>query len=57
MQLKGVAEQIAAVIHTAGFADFGSVASSNADEIAYKTGLPIKLSGKLHAETAKITGS
>ncbi|KAB8037088.1 transcription termination factor NusA [Silvanigrella paludirubra] len=57
MQLKGVAEQIAAVIHTAGFADFNSVASSNADEIAYKTGLPVKLSGKLHAETAKIIGN
>lgn len=57
MQLKGVAEQIAAVIHTAGYSDFKSVASSNADEIAYKTGLPIKLSGKLHAETAKISGN
>ncbi len=57
MQLKGVAEQIAAVIHTAGYSDFKAIASSSADEIAYKTGLPIKLSGKLHAETAKITGN
>lgn len=56
MQLKGVAEQIAAVMHTAGFSDFQSVANSSADEIAYKTGLPVKLSGKLHAETTKIIG-
>lgn len=57
MQLKGVAEQTAAVIHVAGFTDFASFASSNPDEIAYKTGLPLKLSGKLHAETAKIVGN
>jgi N utilization substance protein A len=57
MQLKGVAEQIAAVIHIAGFVDLHAIANSTADEIAHKTGLPVKLSGKLHAETTKIIGS
>ena len=27
------------------------------DEIAYKTGLPIKFAGKIHAETTKIAGT
>lgn len=57
MKLKGVAEHIAAVLHVAGFSDFASLANSNPDEIAYKTGLPLKFSGKIHAETTKIIGS
>ena len=57
MRLKGVAEHIAAILHVAGFSDFASVASSNPDEIAYKTGLPIKFAGKIHAETTKIAGT
>lgn len=57
MQLKGVAEQTAAVIHVAGFTDFASFANSTPEEIAYKTGLSLKFSGKLHAETAKIVGN
>lgn len=57
MKLKGVAEHTAAVLHTAGFPDYTSVANSNPDEIAYKTGLPLKFSGKIHAETNKIIGT
>lgn len=53
MQLKGVGEQIAAALHTAGFDSFQSLAGSSSEEIAYKTGLPLKLSGKIHAEVTK----
>lgn len=56
MQIRGVAEHIAAVLHVAGFTDFASVARSNPEEIAYKTGLPLKLSGKIYAQTAKSLG-
>ena len=57
MQLKGVAEHIAAILHVAGFTDFASVAHSTPDEITYKTGLPLKFAGKIHAETTKIIGT
>ena len=56
MQLKGVAEHIAAVLHVAGFTEFASVANSTPEEITYKTGLPLKFSGKIHAETTKLVG-
>jgi len=56
MRLRGVAEHIAAVIHVAGFSNFSELARSNPEEIAYKTGLPLKLSGKIYAETAKLLG-
>jgi N utilization substance protein A len=55
MKLRGVGEQTAAILHAGGFTDFASLASTTADEIAHRTGLPLKLSGKLHAETSKIT--
>ncbi|MES2614055.1 MAG: transcription termination factor NusA [Bdellovibrionota bacterium] len=57
MRLRGVAEHIAAVLHVAGFTDFSSVANSNPDEVAFKTGLPLKFSGKIHAESTKIANS
>jgi N utilization substance protein A len=57
MKLRGVGEHTAAVLHTAGFTDFASVASTSPDDIAVKTGLPYKFSGKIHAETAKVLGS
>ena len=56
MKLRGVGEFTAAVLHTAGFADYAALAGSNPDDIAVRTGLPYKLSGKLHAETAKMLG-
>ncbi len=56
MRLSGVAEHIAAVLHVAGYVDFADLARSNPEEISYKTGLPLKLSGKLYAETAKFLG-
>ena len=56
MEIKGVAEQSAAVLCMAGF-DYNSLVQSNSEEIAYKTGLPLKLSGKIHAEVAKKIGS
>jgi len=56
MKLRGVGEHTAAVLHTAGFTDFQQVASASPDEIAVKTGLPYKFSGRIHAETAKIVG-
>jgi N utilization substance protein A len=55
MKLRGVGELTAAVIHAAGFTDFASMAQSTQEEIAHRTGLPQKFSGKLHAETSKIT--
>lgn len=55
MKLRGVGEHTAAILHAGGFTDFASLANTTADEIAHRTGLPLKLSGKLHAETAKIT--
>ena len=57
MKLRGVGEHTAAVLHTAGFTDFEQLASTAPDDIAVKTGLPYKFSGKIHAETAKIVGS
>lgn len=56
MRLRGIAEHTAAVLATAGFNDLSSVARSNPEEIAYKTGLPVKLSGKIYAQTAKLLG-
>jgi len=55
MKLRGVGEQTAAILHAGGFTDFASLATTTADDIAHRTGLPLKLSGKLHAETSKIT--
>jgi N utilization substance protein A len=55
MKLRGVGEHTAAILHAGGFTDFASLASTTADDIAHRTGLPLKLSGKLHAETSKIT--
>jgi N utilization substance protein A len=54
MRLRGVGEHTAAILHTAGFSDYASVTNSNPEDIAYRTGLPYKLAGKLHAETAKM---
>lgn len=56
MQVRGVAEHTAAVLVSAGFIDFPTLARSNPEEIAYKTGLPVKLSGKIYAQTAKLLG-
>lgn len=56
MKLRGVGESTAAVIHTAGFSDYAALASASPDDIAVRTGLPYKFSGKLHAETSKIVG-
>lgn len=57
MKLRGVGESTAAVLHTAGFSDYAALANTNPDDIAYRTGLPYKFSGKLHAETTKMLGS
>jgi N utilization substance protein A len=57
MKLRGVGEHTAAVLHTAGFTDFAQLASNSPDDIAVKTGLPYKFSGKIHAETSKVLGS
>jgi transcription termination/antitermination protein NusA len=57
MKLRGVGEHTAAVLHVAGFTDFQQLASVSPDEIAVKTGLPYKFSGRIHAETSKIVGS
>lgn len=54
MQLKGVGEQIAAALTTAGFDSFSSLVQSNPEDIAHRTGLPLKLSGKIHAEATKM---
>jgi N utilization substance protein A len=57
MKLRGVGEYTAAVLHTAGFSDYSAVAQATPEDIAVRTGLPYKFSGKIHAETAKIVGS
>lgn len=57
MKLRGVGEYTAAVLHTAGFSDYSAVAQATPEDIAVRTGLPYKFSGKIHAETAKIVGN
>ncbi len=58
MKLRGVAEQTAAVLLVAGFQDFASLAQLTPAEVSYRTGLPLRLSGKIHAETkAKLAAS
>lgn len=54
MKLRGVGEQTAAVLHAAGFKNFADVAALSPEEVAHRTGLPLKLSGRFYAETAKI---
>lgn len=56
MKLRGVGEYTAAIIHTAGFSDYTSLAQATPEDIAVRTGLPYKFSGRIHAETAKIVG-
>ncbi|MBM3381062.1 MAG: transcription termination factor NusA [Betaproteobacteria bacterium] len=56
MKLRGVGEHTAAILHTAGFNDYSSLAQATPEDIAVRTGLPYKFSGKIHAETAKIVG-
>jgi predicted flap endonuclease-1-like 5' DNA nuclease len=56
MKLRGVGEYTAAVLHTAGFSDYSALAQATPEDIAVRTGLPYKFSGKIHAETAKIVG-
>lgn len=55
MKLRGVGEHTASVLHAAGFKDFEALSAVTPEDVAHRTGLPLKLSGKLHAETAKIT--
>lgn len=57
MKLRGVGEYTAAVLHTAGFNDYSALAQATPEDIAVRTGLPYKFSGKIHAETAKIVGN
>jgi predicted flap endonuclease-1-like 5' DNA nuclease len=56
MKLRGVGEHTAAILHTAGFNDYSALAQATPEDIAVRTGLPFKFSGKIHAETAKIVG-
>lgn len=56
MKLRGVGEYTAAIIHTAGFNDYSSLVQATPEDIAVRTGLPYKFSGRIHAETAKIVG-
>jgi transcription termination/antitermination protein NusA len=56
MKLRGVGETTAAALHVAGFESYESVVRHTADDIALKTGLPTKFSGKIHAEVTKIAG-
>lgn len=56
MKLRGVGEHTAAVVHTAGFSDYAAMANASPDDIAHRTGLPFKFSGKLQAESAKHVG-
>lgn len=53
MKLRGVGEQTAAVLHLGGFVNYTSLAAASLDDIVYKTGLPHRLAGRLHAEVAK----
>jgi N utilization substance protein A len=54
MKLRGVGEQTASILHAAGFKTFADIAALSLEEVAHRTGLPLKLSGKLHVETSKI---
>lgn len=53
MKIRGVGEHAAAVLQIAGFSDFQSVSDAKVEDIAHRTGLPLKLSGKLRDEAAK----
>jgi N utilization substance protein A len=56
MKLRGVGEQTAAAIQTAGFVEYGTLSEAKVEEISYRTGLPMKLSGKLREEATKKLG-
>jgi len=53
MKLRGAGEQTAAALQTAGFSDYVAISEAKPEEIAYRTGLPQKLSGKLRHEASK----
>ncbi len=56
MKIRGVGEHTAAVLQLAGFTDYQGVSETKVEDIAYRTGLPQKLSGKLRDEAAKKVG-
>ena len=56
MKVRGVGEHTAAVLSAAGFQNYQQLAETAPDEVAVKTGLPYKMSGKIHAEASKISG-
>lgn len=54
MKLRGVGEQTAAILGTAGFLEIKDLALATVEDVAHRTGLPLKQSGRLHAEATKI---
>jgi N utilization substance protein A len=56
MTLRGVGEQTAAVLETAQFQNYATLGSVDVPEIAHRTGLPLRLCGKLHVEASKNAG-
>jgi N utilization substance protein A len=53
MKVRGVGEHIAAVLHLGGFAEYQGVLDAKPEDLAHKTGLPLKLVGKLRDEVTK----
>ena len=53
LQLRGVGEQTAATLYTAGFQAKEDLVNASIDDIAYRTGLPLKFIGKIYAEASK----
>lgn len=56
MALRGVGEQTAAVLETVDFQNYANLGSFEISEIAQRTGLPLRLCGKIHAEATKNAG-
>lgn len=57
MKLRGVGEHTAAVLCKAGFKDYDSLAGTTSEDVAHRTGLPLRMSQKLHTETTKMLGA
>jgi hypothetical protein len=56
MKIRGVGEHAAAVLQIASFADYQALSDAKVEDIAHRTGLPLKLSGKLREEAVKKAG-
>ena len=57
LEIKGIGEQTAAALVLANFKKFEDIINTNSSDIAYKTGLPLRLTTKILNEVSKISKS